>query len=162
MRVLDEIKTTIDAGHSAKVVQTTPHVVILDRDFYHLELKMLLGRWILLWLKESRLRELAFDQALAYLTSADVSSASSAEIRDGCNSDESFKTLNLTREWLQSFMPFVLSKIDRVSFGLLMKSDVERALKLHPRMPRSRKLLAVPFVGKDVPSEASEFSHRPR
>jgi Ca2+-binding EF-hand superfamily protein len=26
-------------------------------------------------------------------------------------------------------------------------------------MPRSRKLLAVPFVGKDVPSEASEFSH---
>ena len=26
-------------------------------------------------------------------------------------------------------------------------------------MPRSRKLTAVPFVGKDVPSRASEFSH---
>lgn len=26
-------------------------------------------------------------------------------------------------------------------------------------MPKSRKLLAVPFVGKDVPSRASEFSH---
>jgi hypothetical protein len=26
-------------------------------------------------------------------------------------------------------------------------------------MPRSRKLLAVPFVGKDAPSRASEFSH---
>lgn len=28
-----------------------------------------------------------------------------------------------------------------------------------PKMPKSRKLLAVPFVGKDVPSRASEFSH---
>ena len=26
-------------------------------------------------------------------------------------------------------------------------------------MPRSRKISAVPFVGKDVPSEASEFAH---
>ena len=26
-------------------------------------------------------------------------------------------------------------------------------------MPRSRKLTAVPFVGKDVPSRASQFSH---
>ena len=26
-------------------------------------------------------------------------------------------------------------------------------------MPQNRKLLAVPFVGKDVPSKASEFSH---
>ena len=26
-------------------------------------------------------------------------------------------------------------------------------------MPQSRRLLAVPFVGKDVPSHAAEFSH---
>jgi hypothetical protein len=26
-------------------------------------------------------------------------------------------------------------------------------------VPRSRKLCAVPFVGKDVPTAASEFSH---
>jgi hypothetical protein len=26
-------------------------------------------------------------------------------------------------------------------------------------MPRSRKYLAVPFVGKDVPTAASEFAH---
>ena len=34
-----------------------------------------------------------------------------------------------------------------------------RALATDPFMPRSRRLLAVPFVGKDVPSRASEFSH---
>ena len=26
-------------------------------------------------------------------------------------------------------------------------------------MPQSRKVMAVPFVGKDVPSRASEFAH---
>ena len=32
-------------------------------------------------------------------------------------------------------------------------------MELDPHMPKSRKLLAVPFVGKDVPSRSSEFSH---
>eukprot|EP00953_Heterococcus_sp_UTEX-ZZ885_P036643 18856-Heterococcus_DN1.PRE.2 len=56
-------------------------------------------------------------------------------------------------------MPHILSKIDRVSFGLLSPADLARALAVDPFMPRSRRLLAVPFVGKDVPSRASEFSH---
>ena len=43
--------------------------------------------------------------------------------------------------------------------GLLRAEDVAHARKTHPKMPRSRELLAVPFVGKDRPSEASEFSH---
>jgi hypothetical protein len=47
----------------------------------------------------------------------------------------------------------------KVSFGLLTASDLMRALERDPKMPRSRKLLAVPFVGKDVPSPASEFAH---
>ena len=32
-------------------------------------------------------------------------------------------------------------------------------MQIDPRMPQSRKLVAVPFVGKDVPSRASEFAH---
>eukprot|EP01050_Picozoa_sp_SAG11_P001055 SAG11_NODE_43_length_20795_cov_11.860456_3_plen_1106_part_00 len=156
-KVLALIKSAIDVGFSSKLVQKTPHIVILDQNFYHSELRPLLSRWIIFWLKESKLRELSFDKAFEYITRTDVSGISS-QIRDLC-SDENFKILNLTREWLMSFMPFVLGKINRVSFGLLMPRDVERALKLHPKMPRSRKLLAVPFIGKDVPSEASEFSH---
>ena len=49
-----------------------------------------------------------------------------------------------------------MAKINRVGFGLLTTEDIKRA---DPMMPRSRKLLAVPFIGKDVPSRASEFSH---
>ncbi len=50
-------------------------------------------------------------------------------------------------------------QIDRVSFGLLSKADFDRALAKDPNMPRTRAKLAVPFVGKDVPSESSEFAH---
>jgi hypothetical protein len=46
-----------------------------------------------------------------------------------------------------------------VSFGLLTAGDLFRALERDPKTPRTRKLLAVPFVGKDVPSPASEFAH---
>ena len=38
--------------------------------------------------------------------------------------------LNLTHDWLRSFLPHVLTKIDRVSFGLLTPQDLERALKV--------------------------------
>lgn len=52
-------------------------------------------------------------------------------------------------------MPFLMGKIDRVSFGLLTAAQLAKAAHL----TKSRELCAVPFVGKDVPSPASEFSH---
>jgi len=69
------------------------------------------------------------------------------------------KLLNLGHDWLQTFFPHILAKVNRVSFGLLNDADASRALKEDPRMPRSRLKLAVPFVGKDVPSSSSEFAH---
>ena len=80
--------------------------------------------------------------------------SSAADLRRAL-SDEQFKLLNLTREWLVSLLPHVLSKASRVNYGLL--SDEE--LKRQPGTPPSRRLLAVPFVGKDVPSASSQFSH---
>lgn len=53
----------------------------------------------------------------------------------------------------------VLSKINRVSFGIMNKEDHDRAMADTPNMPLSRVKLAIPFEGKDVPSRASEFAH---
>lgn len=50
-------------------------------------------------------------------------------------------------------------QVNRVSFGLLSSAHCEAALAEDPYVPRSRLKLAVPFVGKDVPSKASEFAH---
>ena len=69
------------------------------------------------------------------------------------------KLLNLSYNWLNTFLPHCLAKVNRVSFGLLSLEDCEAAIKADPMVPRSRLKLAVPFVGKDVPSSASEFAH---
>ena len=65
----------------------------------------------------------------------------------------------MIRVWLHLVLPHILQKVDRVSFGLMNEQDCKRALKSDPRMPRSRMHLAIPFVGKDAPSAASEFAH---
>lgn len=67
--------------------------------------------------------------------------------------------LNIAAEWLRVFLPHCLQKIHRVTFGLLSPDDYKRLAKTEPHMPRSRIKLAIPFLGKDVPSNASEFAH---
>ena len=57
---------------------------------------------------------------------------------------EHLKLLNLCHDWLKSILPHILAKINRVSFGLLSKEDLERQLSEDPRMPKTRKFLAVP------------------
>ena len=57
------------------------------------------------------------------------------------------KMLNLTRDWTTSFLPHCLGKIDRVTYGLLGPNDAGFNSK---RTPESRRLMAVPFIGKDV------------
>ena len=46
-----------------------------------------------------------------------------------------------------------------MNFGLLSKGDLKIAEEENPDMSIARRLAAVPFVGKDVPSRASQFSH---
>ena len=74
--------------------------------------------------------------------------------------DEGVKMANLARDWLNALLPHILSKINRVTFGLLTLHD-EKNLEewTQASVPLSRKLLAVPFVGKDIPSRTNEFSH---
>jgi hypothetical protein len=68
------------------------------------------------------------------------------------------KLLNLCYDWLLTFLPHVLAKVNRVSFGLLSAADCAAAIQANPNVPRSRLKLCVPFLGKDVPSKSSEFA----
>jgi hypothetical protein len=82
--------------------------------------------------------------------------------------------LVLARQWVTTFVPHVLSKVNRVGYGLLpatVQAPVAdttpppAGATAAPKAPKarseplSRQLLAVPFIGKDVPSPASEFAH---
>ena len=48
------------------------------------------------------------------------------------------------------------SQVNRVRFGLLRARDMPN---MPENMASARKVLAVPFVGKDVPSKAAEFAN---
>ncbi len=43
--------------------------------------------------------------------------------------------------------------------GLLSAEDLARSLAVNPNISKARRFLAVPFIGKDVPSPSSEYSH---
>ncbi len=66
--------------------------------------------------------------------------------------------MNLAHDWLSSYAPHILSKINRVSYGILSPADVQ-LMNADSKMAHSRRLVAVPFVAKDVPSRSSEFAH---
>jgi hypothetical protein len=153
-RALKGLHSSFLAGINSKQVQVTPHLVVLDDMFYAETLKPLFAEWILIWLSDKGISGLSQADLLAYiLHSRSCSAEILGRVQRNCN-DNSLKILNLANTLLSSILPHVLGKIDRVSFGLLD----DEYLNSHSTDPTSRKLLAVPFVGKDVPSARSEFS----
>ena len=58
------------------------------------------------------------------------------------------------QEWTCCYLPHVLRKINRVSFGLLQDAGAQQWTE----QPQSRQLLAIPFIGKDTPAPAAEFA----
>mmetsp|Transcript_74196 Transcript_74196/g.197960 ORF Transcript_74196/g.197960 Transcript_74196/m.197960 type:complete len:3050 (-) Transcript_74196:601-9750(-) len=85
--------------------------------------------------------------------------ALAAKVMAHVTSSTQKKLLNLAYDWLRTFLPHVLAKVNRVSYGLLSSEDCAAAIEEAPNVPRSRLKLCVPFVGKDVPSKSSEFAH---
>ena len=157
--LLKSIRDEIEQGRTQKLIQTTPHIVLLSREFYNQKLRPLLSRWMTIWLQQKRVNDVSDDKIVSFLQNGPLGDPATAEAINQHCSDDHVKMLNLAHDWLDSFLPFTLSKIDRVNYGLLSADDLARFLKKDPRTPAARKLLAVPFVGKDVPSQASIFSH---
>ena len=156
--ILAALAKVIQVGYSQRALQRNPHIVLLNLEFYHAQLKPVLMDWLLLWLESQHLSGLTEDQIRTYILRGSVGNDSLISAVQAL-SPKMKKTLNLSRDWLNSYMPHVMSKIDRVSFGLLNAEDLKRAKAVDAFMPSSRAVLAVPFVGKDVPSRSSEFAH---
>lgn len=123
------------------------------------EMKSILARWLLPWLRARKVPVLTDPEIIEFLMTGNRSSpALLTKMKQGLQ-DEHVKMLNLSYDWLNSYLPFVLQKINRVHFGLLQPKDIKHLEDDGVKIPTSRKLVAVPFVAKDVPSRASEFAH---
>jgi hypothetical protein len=183
------LASALEEGYQNGSLLRVPHLVLLNLDFYESRLRPVALRITSLWMDlvhfdDSILaasfvvlpggetvqvtREMALgDKLLVRVPESPVRVAAEdgrepsydriapANVAKG----RSFQILNLCHDWLRSFFPHCMTKIDRVSFGIMTDADYRRALALDPLMPRTRWKLAIPFVAKDVPSRASEFAH---
>ncbi len=149
------------SGFVSRAYQAVPHFIVLDQKEYHSKIKPILAEWMLLWLQQ---QHIALPSANSPQESDDILKRfmmkgrkdEQANARVGSLSSNHRKILILAFQYLDTICPHILTKINRVSFGLLSEQDVARQ---PPNAPASRALVAVPFVGKDVPTSGSEFAH---
>ena len=159
LTILDQIAGLIRRAISDKHMQSTPHLILLNRKFYQRELKPLFARWQLLYLRHKRLPTVEDRHLISYMVNGPLKDEKAASAVHVALDDEYMKMLNLSHDLLRNFLPHVISKINRVSYGLLSKLDLKQALELDPNVSLARRLAAIPFVAKDIPSRASQFSH---
>jgi hypothetical protein len=145
MKLLEKIKAVVERGLQAKLLQRTPHLVLLNTSFYHRELRPLLASWGIFFLNSKRLSGLTDDEMQTFLREGPNGPPMVVAQVNAKLTTDYVKMINLMYEWLASFLPFVLQKINRVSFGLLSAEDLARAMKIDPRISKARRFLAVPF-----------------
>ena len=168
LRVLRSLGDALEVGSRTHQIQSTPHPVLLSRQFYNQKLRLLIGEWALCWLRQQLSVQDCLggedDDIAANTKSLLVYVTTSKGKTSGKGVPEAHKLVrehftppatalaNLARDWVCNFLPHCFSKINRVAFGLLHPHDIARWARLEGKtqieMPNARALLAVPFVGK--------------
>ncbi|KAJ1454760.1 hypothetical protein M885DRAFT_521375, partial [Pelagophyceae sp. CCMP2097] len=152
----DDLAAAVRRGVEARALQCVPHLVLVDPRFYHESLLPFVATEMVDYLVEqcggetggvAKRREDALDYVSAQHPTPECRNAV-AKL-----GDSDIKHLNLCRDWVLVLLPWVLSKTNRVTYGMLRPQEIRRD------EPKGRRFLAVPFAGKDAPTEASEFSN---
>lgn len=151
----------IRAGMSQHALQVSPHLVLLEQDYYQHTLVKLLADWAAWWLSgpaqvagDGETQPEPEELAAAVASKASRSPAVLAVCRG--LPERGRRLVALARQWVTELLPHALTKINRVTFGLLTGGH---ASSLAPGTSRTRLLTSVPFVGLDVPSPVSEHAH---
>lgn len=148
VELMDRIRHCFEEGVIGCHVGNSPHLVLLNQQWYYGELLPLMAEWLCIYLHRHQLIVETHRQCLDFLLTGTVTAAL-----------QSVEVLNFTREWLWFTFPHVISKVNLVNYGVLSVKQLEEMLLSNPNTPQSRRMLAVPFVGKGTPSLYSEFSH---
>jgi len=113
--VLQEMKEAIDEGSRLRVLQRTPHLVLLSRHFYSTRIRPILTRWAVFWFSMQRKAGLEDSEIVAFLSvilfvSDLCPSAVSSCVHASCSStavillvSEVFVSTVSQRVYLQSF-----------------------------------------------------------
>eukprot|EP00946_MAST-07B_sp_MAST-7B-sp1_P004019 g4019.t1 len=159
--LVKKLQDALISGFRSQRLQSVPHLVLLDASFYEEEIRGLLVQRAISWMKAHHVFEDVdvvpdSDTLEAYVLRGNLASKSDVLSKIHGLPGNVIQILNLAKDCTGSFLPHILAKIDRVSFGLLQPEDL--VVLKGKEQPLSRKLLGIPFVGKDVPSSAAEFA----
>lgn len=185
--IWNDISAKIDHGRRNMMFQSVPHLVLLNEEYYFSDLAVGISRWAVTWLRQQPtvksdlavVEEASFElfaeadeHFTQYICKSGPARKQGAEFVTRHCSEKTIQLLNLSRDWVLVYLPHVISKIHRVSYGLIDEEDVQRwvnqeieaaggdqAAGFNVVVSKSRRLLAVPFDGKDAPSRTSEFAN---
>jgi len=190
----------LEEGVAKYHIQSVPHLVLLDSAFYRARLAPILAKWSMRFFtrrhmittklgadagKDSNALSCAgvsSDDIVAFLLRKPQQEPELERCVSAALSPHTVMMLNLGHDWLTAFLPHCLSKINRVSYGLLHRPQLSpgdasagtgagatstgatassdgSGAGSGSGSSSTRMLTAVPFVGKDVPSPASEYAH---
>ncbi|CUF98858.1 Hypothetical protein, putative [Bodo saltans] len=156
--IVTKFREAVAKGLKQNVLQEMPHLILLNAPFYEAELKPILIDWLMLFVKAQHLAGLTDEETKNYMYQRPTKKkepelVAKIEALDPYH----IKVLNLSFEWINSYLPHILQKIDRVTFGIMTQREYYDNQNLG--QSRSRLVTAIPFVGKDMPSPSSEFAH---
>lgn len=157
--MVEALREAMHQGAEDNLMQKQPHWVLIDVVFYKTHLLRVFARLCLLWMEQEDLDLAGRPWTLTYVCDDKVQEGDWPQFKDAELEMDTRRVLNLARLWVHTILPHVLLKVNRVSYGIMTSKQCEEALEASPLTPRGRLALAVPFVGKDVPSAASEFAH---
>jgi hypothetical protein len=157
---LREFHRLLEDGKRARFLQAKPHLILLNDKWYQDHLRPILSKVLLEWLLAHQ-RDGQSVLACAGVEGTNIEKHLNGEqdAAIGRMRTDQIIMLNLGRDLLKTYIPHCLKKIDRVSFGLLNELDLAKRAGGGDLVPENRMLLAIPFVGKDVPAETAEFAH---
>ena len=152
-RALTVLGSLLNQGIGTFNLQSVPHLVLLDMEFYHKYIRPLLIPWVLLYLRSQGLLSVISEEKIKESLTEGSFKIALSNMSDAAGERHKM-FLRLAIDWLHIFLPHILTKVNRIGFGLLdTKEPIPKGT------PESRRLLAIPFVGKDVPSLTTEFAH---
>eukprot|EP00966_Prymnesium_polylepis_P214951 4978231-Prymnesium_polylepis.1 len=66
--VLEELSAIIEAGYAEHTLQRSPHLTLLNEEWYSRKMKPVMAKWMLLWLEANHVSGLQSEQIEAYIT----------------------------------------------------------------------------------------------
>ena len=68
-RILEQLKAVIEDGYERRALQRSPHLVLLNSEWFHCEMRPIMARWMLFWLDANQVSGIPTEHRLAYLNS---------------------------------------------------------------------------------------------